>query len=174
MTTDPASAQPAVARWGDAAVGAVYIAEEIAAAWFATARRAAALPDEMGRRFDVAASRGATERARARLRLAATLDATAARLARTTVVDRMVDAQLDRVLRPLVTAVLDDVLALLEREPERIQALVRGQRDTMVDELVGRIRSGAAAGDSAVDRLTARMLRRDRVVPAPVPAPPLE
>ena len=34
-------------------------------------------------------------------------------------------------------------------------------RDTMVDELVGRIRSGAAAGDVAVDRVTARVLRRD-------------
>jgi hypothetical protein len=31
----------------------------------------------------------------------------------------------------------------------------------MVDELVGRIRSGAAAGDVAVDRVTARVLRRD-------------
>jgi hypothetical protein len=61
----------------------------------------------------------------------------------------------------VVRTVLDDVLAQLESDPERVQALVRGQRDTMVDELVGRIRSGAAAGDTAVDRITARVLHRE-------------
>ena len=74
-------------------------------------------------------------------------------------------------LRPVVRAVLDDVLQLLEREPERIQALIRGQRESMVDELVGRIRTGAATGDTAVDRLTFRVFHRGpRAAPAPLPA----
>ena len=64
------------------------------------------------------------------------------------IVDRLVDAQLKRVLR------------LLENEPERIRALVRGPRESIVDEVVGRVRTGAAAGDEAVDRLTLRMGRR--------------
>jgi len=38
----------------------------------------------------------------------------------------------------------------------------------MVDEVVGRIRTGAAAGDTAVERLTTRMFRR---APAPAPLP---
>jgi len=67
-----------------------------------------------------------------------------------------------------VVAVLDDVLVLLDEEPERIKSLIRGQRDSMVDELVGRIRTGASAGDTVVDRWTARVFRR---TPAPVPVP---
>nr|BFE74205.1 hypothetical protein GCM10020092_075060 [Actinoplanes digitatis] len=38
----------------------------------------------------------------------------------------------------------------------------------MVDELIGRIRTGAATGDSAVDRLTFRMFHRG-TRPSPVP-----
>jgi hypothetical protein len=48
--------------------------------------------------------------------------------------------------------------------------LIRGQRDSMVDEMVGRIRTGAATGDTAVDRLAARMFHRGRA-PAPQPSP---
>ncbi|GIF21919.1 arsenate reductase-like glutaredoxin family protein [Actinoplanes tereljensis] len=107
------------------------------------------------------AGRGAAEQARARQRAARALDTAVTALATSAIVDRMVDAQLERVLRPLVQGILDDVLAMLEQEPDRIQALVRGQRDTMVDELIGRIRSGASAGDAAVDRITARVLHRD-------------
>jgi len=77
-------------------------------------------------------------------------------------VDRIVDAQIERILRPVVLTVLDEVLALLEKDPDRIQALVLGQRDHMVDELVTRIRTGAANGDMAVDRLTNRMFHRGR------------
>jgi len=117
------------------------------------------------------ADRGAMERARWRQRAERT-----ARDALTTVttlplIDRVVDHQLQRVLRPVVLAVLDDVLLLLEKEPERIQTLVRGQRETMVDELVGRLRAGAEAGDTAVDRLTSRVFHRN---PRPSPAPPPE
>jgi hypothetical protein len=84
------------------------------------------------------------------------------------IIDRVVDAQLERILRPVVLAVLDDVLLLLEKEPERIQTLIRGQRETMVDELVGRLRSGAQAGDTAVDRMSFRVFRRgNRAEPGP-------
>lgn len=102
------------------------------------------------------AAEGASETVRARQRMTATMDDLIAAVARATVVDRVVDRQLERVLRPLVGAVLDDVLEVLEREPERIRSLVRSQRTTMVDELIGRIRTGATAGDDGVDRLLRR------------------
>jgi hypothetical protein len=62
----------------------------------------------------------------------------------------------------VVLAVLDEVSVLLEKEPDRAQALIRGQRDHMADELVARIRTGAANGDTAVDRLTPPMFHRGR------------
>jgi hypothetical protein len=102
------------------------------------------------------AATGATETVRAKQRLDSTVDELVALLARSPVLDRVVDRQLERVLRPLVSAVLDDVLEVLEREPDRIRSLVRSQRTTMVDELVGRIRAGANAGDDGVDRLLRR------------------
>lgn len=116
-------------------------------------------------RVDAVAARGAVGSEEA-LRRAATareaaVTALATAVATSALVEKIVDAQLERVLRPLVRGILDDVLEQLEREPDRIQTLVRGQRDTMVDELVGRIRSGAAAGDTAVDRITARVLHRE-------------
>ena len=56
---------------------------------------------------------------------------------------------------------------------ERVQALIRGQRDSMVDELVDRIRTGAAAGDAAIGQLTGRVFRRTaQPGPAPVPTEP--
>jgi hypothetical protein len=88
----------------------------------------------------VLAERGAARRNRL-------VDALITAVATSELVDRVVEIQLDR------------VLALLEREPERIRALVRGQRDSMVGEVVGRVRAGAAAGDEAVDRLTLRWTR---------------
>ncbi len=124
-------------------------------------KRAAATSAAFQQRLNEVTERGAAESERARRRAAAALDALVTALATSALVDRMVDAQLERILRPVVRTVLDDVLAQLESDPERVQALVRGQRDTMVDELVGRIRSGAAAGDTAVDRLTARVLHRE-------------
>jgi hypothetical protein len=124
-------------------------------------RRAMAANAALRQRLNEAAVRGAAESEQARQRLAATLDAAITALATSRLVNMMVDAQLERILRPVVRTVLDDVLAQLESDPERVQALVRGQRDTMVDELVGRIRSGAAAGDTAVDRITARVLHRE-------------
>ena len=81
-------------------------------------------------------------------------------VAHSRLLERIVDVQLTRVVPPLAASVLDQVLATLEAEPERVRALVRGQRESMVDELVGHVRSGAAAGDARVDRLVNRVLRR--------------
>ncbi|WP_433788920.1 hypothetical protein [Actinoplanes sp. CA-252034] len=101
----------------------------------AVSRAAEALADQKQ-----LAERGAARRVRM-------VDALITAIATSPLVERVVEIQLDRVLE------------LLEREPERIRALVRGQRDNMVGEVVGRVRAGAAAGDDAVDRLTLRWTR---------------
>ncbi|WP_433291758.1 hypothetical protein ACQP2F_26235 [Actinoplanes sp. CA-030573] len=152
-------------RLRDVVVGAVFTAEDAAELLAGSVRFSATRPftgtsATVQRRMAEMAERGARERVKARRRAAAGLDAAIAAIATSPIIDKVVDAQIDRILRPLISGVLDDVLTMLEKEPDRIQALVRGQRDTMVDELVGRIRSGAAAGDDAVDRVTGKMLRR--------------
>ncbi|MFF5295892.1 hypothetical protein [Paractinoplanes globisporus] len=155
-----------VTRVRDMLVGAAFQAGDAAELLAASVRYTASRPFNgssatVQRRLGEMAGRGAAEREKAQLRAAAALDAAVTAIATSALVNKMVDAQLDRVLRPLVRDILDDVLELLEKEPDRVQSLVRGQRDTMVDELVGRIRSGAAAGDTAVDRVTAKVLRRE-------------
>lgn len=154
------------ARGRDMLVGAAYQASDAAELVVAGIRFSATRPFNgtaatVQTRMGEMAERGAAERAKVQGAAAAALDAAITAIATSEIVNKMVDAQLDRVLRPLVRGILDDVLELLEKEPDRIQSLVRGQRDTMVDELVGRIRTGAAAGDDAVDRITARVLHRD-------------
>jgi len=168
------------ARWRDAAVGAVLEGGDVAALMLAGLKRGVTEPGRRlthqvagtgaSRRLGELADRGAAAQARQRRRAAENVDAALTALATSAVANRVVDAQLERVIRPVIQVVLDDVLSLLEREPQRIQALVRGQRDNIVDELVDRVRSGAGAGDAAVDRLTDRMLRRDG---RPAPAPPV-
>jgi hypothetical protein len=155
-------------RLGDAVVGAAVTAEETATDLIGGLRGAAAQRDERVARL---ADRGAAERARWRWRVEKAAEDAVTAVATSPLIDRIVDQQVERVLRPVVLAVLDDVLLLLEKEPERIQALIRGQRETMVDELVGRLRAGAEAGDTAVDRLRSRMFRRS---PYPPPQPPPE
>lgn len=153
-------------RWGDTVVGATVAAEEVTSGLIARLRRAAAQP---GRHVAQLADRGAAERARWRRRAGDAAQAAAVTVATSPVADRVVDSQLQRVLRPVVRAVLDDVLLLLEEEPERIQSLMRGQSETVVDELVGRLRASAEAGDMVVDRLASRVFHRG---PRPEPAPP--
>ncbi|GGQ48830.1 hypothetical protein [Couchioplanes azureus] len=164
-TTDPV-AQRRISLWGDAAVGAAFEAEAAAARLVRDLRRVA---EERRRHLREWAERGAAERERYRRRTAQAAEAAVAAVATSPLVDRIVDNQLRRVLRPVVHAVLDDVLLLLEKEPDRIRTLIRGQRESMVDELVGRLRAGAEAGDTAVDRLTSRMLHHGS---GPQPAPP--
>jgi hypothetical protein len=112
------------------------------------------------------ADRGAIEGERGREQAGSLVDAVVTAVAKSHVVNLAVDTQVDRVLRPLVVAVLDDVLRLLEADPDRVQAVIKGQRESMVDELVTRIRASAAVGDAAVDRWTTRAFRR-RPRPAP-------
>jgi hypothetical protein len=169
-------------RWGDLAVGTAAETEEATLHVFAALRsvvsrrrravsdRAVAGATGVRRRITELADRGAAERARGRGLLAAGLDAAVAAVATSPVLEQVVDAQLERVLRPVVGAVLDDIVDMLEREPERIRSLVRSQRTTMVDEVVSRVRSGAAAGDGNVDRLTSRVLHQGP--PAPPPSEP--
>jgi hypothetical protein len=149
----------AARRWRDMAVGAAFEAEEKAAGLLTDLRRVAATRERWAAEL---AERGALERARGRRQAVVAVEGAARVLATSPLVDIVVDAQIERVLRPVVLAVLGDVLALLEQEPERIQALIRGQRESMVDELVARIRTGAASGDIAVDRLTTRVFHRGR------------
>jgi hypothetical protein len=159
--TTPPGARPTLLQWADTVVGAAFATEDATTEVIAGLRR----------HLDRLAGRGATERTRWRQRARQTAQGAVSAVATSPVIDRVVDEQLQRVLRPVVLAVLDDVLLLLEKEPERIQTLIRGQRESMVDELVGRLRAGAQAGDTAVDRMSFRVFRRGT---RPEPGPPLE
>jgi hypothetical protein len=117
------------------------------------------------------AERGAAETELSRRTATSAADAIVRRVATSPQVNHAVDAQLDRVVRPLVATVLDDVLALLDTEPERVRSLIRDQRESITNELVDRIRSGAAAGDTAVQGTVARLLARTRRPPETQPAP---
>ncbi|MCY1136842.1 hypothetical protein OWR29_02450 [Actinoplanes sp. Pm04-4] len=127
---------PGLLGWGDVAIGAAVRTGENAAITVdrLRARWNSLGADASGLRQRLA-ERGATERGRA--------VGAGSRL-----IDQLIDIPLERVLR------------ILENEPERIRVLVRGQRETMVDEVVGRVRASAVAGDEAVDRLTLRLGRR--------------
>jgi hypothetical protein len=154
----------------DVAVGAVAEAEVVSVRVFAVIRRGVAEPratvtggaavgmTTLRARIAALAERGAAERTRGWDWATARLNAAVRTVATSPPVDRAVDAQLERLLRPLVSTVLDDILAMLERDPDRIRALVRSQRTSMVDELMDRVRSGAAAGDNNVDRITSKVL----------------
>jgi hypothetical protein len=134
--------------WRHLAVGALFAAQDAAGR---AVRRPATLLAGVRAGAGRLARRGAVEEDIARRRALAAADALVAAISTAPLLDRVVDAQLDRVLRPLVAAVLDDVLAILEAEPQRVQAVIRGQRTSLVDELVDRIRTGARAGDATVD-----------------------
>jgi hypothetical protein len=165
----PAAPPQGQRTWQDVAVGAVFSVEDAASAVLAGARRAAVdsrarstrsvsvVVELVRQRLAELAERGAAERGRLRqVPLSDRVDTLVRALATTPVVNSAVDAQLDRVLRPLVVVILDDVLARLEAEPERIQSLIKGQRAGLVDELVDKLRAGAAVGDAAVDRVLRR------------------
>lgn len=144
---------PEAPRWGDVAIGAAVRSGESAADTVARLRSRWASWERWWTRWESEADslryqlavRGAAERRRGRH----LLDEVVAAVAAAPVVERIVDAQVERVLR------------LLENEPERIRVLVRGQRDTIVDEVVGRVRAGAAAGDEAVERFALKISRRE-------------
>jgi hypothetical protein len=157
-----------IGSWRDFGVGAVMAAGDAMAGALAGARRLTGSVRATGTRV---AGRGRDGQDGARRQVTGAVTAVADVVARSTVVTRVVDVQLDRVLRPLVSVVLDDVLGRLEGDPDRIRTLIRGQRDSLIDDVVERIRVGALAGDATVDRITARLLRRTPDVPGPHPPP---
>ena len=174
----PAAEQPTVgpdpSLWNvmvGAAAGTKDAAALLAGAARGTTRRwrSADVRGSVRAGLTITAERGVTARVSGRRKVGEIVDALAATIATSPLVNRVVDVQVDRILRPVVRTVLDDVLELLEAEPERIQGVMRGQRDTMVDELVDRVRAGAAAGDAVVDRWRDRVLRRTPPAPAPDP-----
>ncbi|MFC7528686.1 hypothetical protein [Actinoplanes sp. GCM10030250] len=144
---------PGLLDMGDVAIGAVVRAGESTAEAVNRLRAderwtTGPAAERLRVRLRELAERGAAERTKGQNRAARALDAAMNSIATSRLVNRIVEIQVDR------------VLAMLEGEPERIRVLVRGQRDTMVGEAVGRVRAGAAAGDAAVDRFTLRMARR--------------
>ena len=173
-------------RWQhhrDLAVGAVFEAEDLAVRVVAGMRdRAAEVRAEAARHFrdliDDLADVGAYEARLGERRAAAAVDrlavAFADTLATSPAVNRVVDIQLDRTVRPLLVTVLDEVLRTLETEPDRLRPVVRAQRQSLVDDLLERIRTGGEAGDVAADRLTARILHRPETATVWPPDPAAE
>ncbi|WP_433829848.1 hypothetical protein ACQP2E_09285 [Actinoplanes sp. CA-015351] len=146
---------PGLQQFGDVALGAAIRAGESTAGAVerlrAAARPGEALRPQVGELQELLAAlrrRGEAERQRGQGALGRAVDSAMTAIAENPLVNRIVDVQVDR------------MLAILEKEPDRLRGLVRGQRDTVVGEMVGRVRTGAAAGDAAVDRLTLRMTRR--------------
>src|SRR5436305_4823066 len=141
-------------RWRDVTLGAVLTAGDVYNGLLARARcrrsqareRAEETVDALRLYAALLGARGAGEEEHLRQRATERLTAVAEAVATSPVVDRIIDAQLDRTLRPLIVKALDDILALLEEDPERVQSVIRGQRDSMVDELLEHIRGGATAG----------------------------
>jgi len=159
------------------AVGVLFDAEDAAFAAASTVGRLAAVRPRRPRltiirggsmvsgltnRMNHLAERGAAETDRGRKVAATAATDLAQRAATSPVVNGAVDAQLDRLLRPLVAVVLDDVMAVLSAEPERVRALIRDQSESITEEVVARIRGGAVAGDAAVQGLVSRLLSRPR------------
>ena len=159
------------------AVGVLFDAEDAAFAAASTVGRVAGrrrprltvfrggggrVVSELTNRMNHLAERGAAETDRGRKAAATAATDLAQKAATNPVVNGAVDAQLERLIRPLVGVVLDDVMAVLAAEPERVRSLIRDQSESITEEVVGRIRSGAVAGDAAVQGLVSRLLSRPR------------
>ncbi|MBW6433594.1 hypothetical protein KZ829_07525 [Actinoplanes hulinensis] len=138
---------PGLLQLGDVAIGAAIRTGERAGETLTRLRDQARARIKEARLDDLTdlAELGASERNRV-------IENAITALATSRIVDRVVEIQLARVLE------------LLEREPDRIRALMRGQRDSMVGDVVGRVRAGAAAGDAVVDRITLRMTGRGQLI----------
>jgi hypothetical protein len=159
-------------RVGDVAVGAVLDLEDVLVGLFTlgrlradgartkAVRRATETVTTVRARAAEMAERGAAERERGHRAVTTAMNTIVEAVATSPTVDRVIDAQIDRTVRPLMVKVLDDILALLEAEPDRVRSIIRGQRDSIVDDLVTHLREDAAAGDRAVDRLAARAMGR--------------
>jgi len=148
-------------RWRDVAVGAWCDLEDVVTGLAVVAReRTVDRVAAVRARVDALEERGAIQRARTQARMAGAVGSIVDAVATSPVLDRVVDAQLDRTVRPLIVRVLDEVFAQLQEDPDRVRSVIREQRDSMADDIVARLREDTAAGDAAVDRLTSRMLGR--------------
>jgi hypothetical protein len=159
-------------RLRDVAIGAVFDLEDVMVGLFTLGRlRAGGARTEAVRRATDTmtivrmraaelAERGAAERERGHQAVATAMQSFVEAVATSPTVDRVIDAQIDRMIRPLMAKVLDDILALLEAEPDKVRSIIRGQRDSIIDDLVTHLREDAAAGDHVVDRLAARAMGR--------------
>ena len=87
-------------------------------------------------------------------------EAFADRLGQEPIVLHIIDRVVDHVQWRVVDAVLPVVLERLAAEPEQVRNIVQGQSRGMVEELTQTARARAVAGDEAVDRFFARLLRR--------------
>jgi len=184
--TGPATRPSLGQRWRNIAVGALFGAQDAVADTLSglgrqagdyrrlSVRRTGAAVLRVTDRLANLAEQGAAETERSRRAATSMAYAVTDRVADNPLVNRAVDAQLDRLVRPLVATVLDDVLAVLDAEPERVRVLIRGQQQSITDEVVGRIRSGAAAGDTVVQGTIARLLgarRAAKIQPAAAGTP---
>ena len=90
------------------------------------------------------------------------------RVATEPLVVRFVGDLVGEVQGGMLDSILPDVLDRLAADPDQVRAIVRGQSRGMVDEATHVARSRSVAGDEIVDRLAARILRRQpsrRVIP---------
>ena len=82
------------------------------------------------------------------------------RLARDPLLLRFVGDVVEHVQGQVIETFLPAVLERLASEPDQVRELIAGQSLGMAEELRGTARARAVAGDEAVDRLMARLLRR--------------
>lgn len=80
---------------------------------------------------------------------------------------RHLDAQLDRLLEPLVDRALPIVLDRLGQQREQVRAIVWEHGEDLTGELVAGIRDRAAVADTTAERMTRRLFggRRDGSTP---------
>jgi hypothetical protein len=113
------------------------------------------------------ATRGEQVERRFRARASQYLDSRLDRLAGSRPVSVVVDAQLDRLLEPLVDRALPIVLDRLGQQRQQVRAIVWEHGGDLTDELVEGIRDRAVAADTTAERMARRLLggRRDGSTP---------
>jgi hypothetical protein len=82
------------------------------------------------------------------------------RLARDPLLVRFVGDLVEQMQGRAIDTFLPAVLERLASEPDQVREIIAGQSLGMAEELRGTARARAVAGDEAVDRLMARLLRR--------------
>jgi hypothetical protein len=113
------------------------------------------------------ASRGEELERRSRAWASRYFDGQLDRFAGSRPVSAIVDAQLDRLLEPLVDRALPIVLDRLGQQREQVRAIVWEHGEDLTGELVAGIRDRAAMADTTAERMTRRLFggRRDGSTP---------